>query len=457
MFTEAKASDFGSRKESIQSKIDVGHCFTVPITVSAPDIADQLEVFAKFMALGDIVARSSEAWLRVADEQGPRHADALKMAGLCQRALDARKLALQFEPEELNAMKTILNRYKAPDWHSGGRLVRESTSILGIMSRKWQDWIEQLGETMKRRHRSLRNEIVPEDEIDQIDTETVASIESEICVVCFAKANQQCLGCVSVWYCSDSCERTHGFQAGHLKLSKDTRGTGAIKSPEGRNNFASEGPNPANFAIETLIDVVFGRMKTECSETPLDYRVIHHSDLDELANMVALEFSKSISDALKDVDVSRAYKDTPNVFDVFLMDSSIYEQGGKLAVYVPLSDYGRDLVWRDREGNCLSMDEVPYKRRVASLSGPARVLESLLCKPAVGSLMHNAMQREMIFDVGDAPDLLLDPSIADRLNESQRKVVASVAGPTFHSGFLAVQGPPGTGVSTPIILPCSSP
>jgi hypothetical protein len=52
----------------------------------------------------------------------------------------------------------------------------------------------------------------------------------------------------------------------------------------------------------------------------------------------------------------------------------------------------------------------------------------------------------MLVDVlASSSDVNLNSSIASDLNEPQRQVVATVMSPSFQSGFLAVQGPPGTG------------
>lgn len=145
--------------------------------------------------------------------KGPADPDALEIAHLCQVALDARKLSADFGEEPLRKINCILAQYKAPDWKGqssiGGGLqsTRESTSILGIMYRLWNSWIDDFGHATKRRHHSPRIDSVMEsqEESDQLDEdETVFSIETDTCcVVCFGKAREQCPICVSVWYCSE--------------------------------------------------------------------------------------------------------------------------------------------------------------------------------------------------------------------------------------------------------------
>jgi len=212
MFTRAEPHDFGSQATGyIQEMIDVAECFSVPSALSAPCIEDQLQVFGSFMELGDIVARSSEAWIRVADKEGAGAPEALEMAQLCQQALDARKLATNFSREEVQKIDGILARFEAPDWKGGSSIrgglsgTRESQSILGILFRAWRKWIVDLERAKKRRHRSLQNYGVGEsqEESDQFDEETVFSVETDTCVVCYGKAGQQCPICISVWYCSE--------------------------------------------------------------------------------------------------------------------------------------------------------------------------------------------------------------------------------------------------------------
>jgi hypothetical protein len=78
-----------------------------------------------------------------------------------------------------------------------------------------------------------------------------------------------------------------------------------------------------------------------------------------------------------------------------------------------------------------------------------RILESLAGKPIPGSLKAKAMSRDAICCVEDycgAP-ISFDESSFGPLNTSQHKVVDAVSSREFRSseGFLAVQGPPGTG------------
>jgi hypothetical protein len=91
------AHDYGSQTDdvAISVRINVQESFSVSSFARAPDLSNQLNVLRKLMALGDIVSLSSDAWIRVADFEGAGSAQSLRLANLCQHALDARKLAFQ--------------------------------------------------------------------------------------------------------------------------------------------------------------------------------------------------------------------------------------------------------------------------------------------------------------------------------------------------------------------------
>jgi len=194
-----------------------------------------------------------------------------------------------------------------------------------------------------------------------------------------------------------------------------------------------------------LIECTFGRKRPVLTcETSIDFKTLSHEDLHKLANMVCVEYLSALSDEIRrDVPKGRR-KDTPHVYDVFLLDSSFYKQGGDLTICRPTS--GGVLLMQDKDNNFLPVEEAPCGRRVASLSSAARILESLMSQPDVGSLMHHAMKRDMIADIGASTGAHLPPSVVDGLNTSQRAVVETVASNSFEFGFAAVMGPPGTGV-----------
>jgi hypothetical protein len=423
----------------IEKYISIQKFFSVSKGLSAPNITEQLDVFQHYMSLGDIVARASDAWVRVADKEGPNSPPALEMAQMCQRALDARKLASALEPKESGKITKILADVEVPHWMGGSpwsvgsslSRERKSRSILGILYDKWASWISDLESSKNRRNRpyleasKARNdqdfenndaETVVSQDTEQVDAPSVASMERE-CIVCRAKAYNKCYLCEVVWLCSDECKRTHWTEAAH-------------------------GPVSTKSATEILIDFTFGRSEPRYDETRLiDYRSLSRADLQVLANMVLLEYSASLDGGID--EARKTSKDSPHACDVFRVSTGLLRN--ELSVCLTIRGSVGELEWLVKDG-ILPFNEVKYHCRVASLSGPARILESLISEPDDGSLMHHAMKRTKIFEVvAEADAVPLDPAIVESLNESQRRVVATVANPSFRTGFLAIQGPPGTG------------
>jgi ABC-type glutathione transport system ATPase component len=87
-------------------------------------------------------------------------------------------------------------------------------------------------------------------------------------------------------------------------------------------------------------------------------------------------------------------------------------------------------------------------KKLTSLSGTTRILQSIRSSPLPDSLMYQAMRKEMLLNVIDRP---LTTAIAKSLNESQRKAVSTVSSPSFCRGFFAILGPPGCGKTTTMI------
>jgi hypothetical protein len=438
MLSPVDAYDFGSQKAHAETRIDVRKCFSVPGSVCSPDLSSQLGVFQKLIELGDIVAESSDAWLRVADVEGPDSKRALQMAKLCQSALDARKLADKIEHGEIDEMRKIRRRYPIPHWRGGsseeGKCLRLSSSILGKLHDAWRRWTEKLSRA-ERRHRVQ--------ELDQCDTDTVVSVERE-CIVCLAEAGRLCSLCDTVWFCSDECGQKHWIEARH-----NNRGLPSMEMIAEISQGSSEVPALSNLsvsAIDILTEITFRRVRPNYSpeKRKIKYGSLSRADLLELANMTQIEFLESLRGGINE-EKSTSRHERPHAFDVFLINTGFSSWGGELAVCRPEHGDG-DLAWFNKDGDFLHLDEIKYDRRVASLSGPSRILESLIAEPVVGSLMHHAMKRTMLVDVvASSSGVNLNSSVISDLNESQRQVVATVMSPTFQSGFLAVQGPPGTG------------
>ena len=437
----AEAHDYGSQSADVKITIDVHDCFRV-VDPYLPAIKDQLEVLRKLLDLGDIVSWSSDAWLRVADMEGPGSARAISMADLCQHALDARKLAIQIDHSQMRTMIRIRREVEPPHWRSGRENCRLSNSILGILYNIWGSWIRDLEAASRRRLRDYRGYHGVDASLDesqsQLETDTVVSTESE-CIMCVATGTMQCLLCGSgtVWMCSEQCKQWHESEAGHTRGSVETYDASTIESFSISDNSSILMCRP----MEVLLDVIFGRKRPSFTrDKAIDFRCLSETDLVTLAEMVLTEFLECMLE--QDIKRSKASNESPHVNDVFRM------HGGDLAVYRRPFD-GGDLAWFDKDNKPMHSTAMPYQR-VASMSGTLRILESLLSKPAAGSLMEQAMKRKVV-QVADAAETIgLGSGNTDYLNESQRQVVKTLL--KMKSGIICVQGPP---VSLLFDLACS--
>ena len=433
-----EAYDYGSREneDDMKIRINTRSCFSVPESPAPVLATNQLSVLRRFMLLGDIVSASSDAWIRVADAEGPGSSRALSMAHLCQQALDARKLAFQIDQDQINTMNRIRRELKAPHWRAGG--TRPSDSILGKLYNIWVTWIRYLEAARDRQFRRYLGEHdeMLDQSVSQLDIDTVASTESE-CTLCLDRGIMQCSFCLeTVWFCGDECRRIHDSVAGHTSGSRDTLGqTSLLKTLQESDEPFSLTSN----AMEALLDVTFGRTRPTCTGAePIDFRSLKETDLKVLSKMVLVEFYASLKASMDD-DEATTSSDTPHAFDVFLMNSAFSSPGSELAVCRPGPN--GDLMWFDKYNNSVHLEEASYDRRVSSLSGPGRILESLMAKPAVGSLMYQAMQRDIVGAVTRNDLLPLNSPIVDSLNQSQRRLVETVL--STQAGIVACLGPPG--------------
>lgn len=434
--------DYGSQEDEVSIaniRIDVRKSFA-PFG-AAPDLSKQLAVLKELMALGDIVSLSSDAWIRVADIEGPGSDRAMIVADLCQHALDARKLAFQIDKDQLIIMHDVREKYPVPRWRDGGEGSRVSNSILGILHQIWSDWISDLEKAKIRRLREYPGfdtcPVDPESKIrleadEETVTDTVAdTVASNVgsCIVCWDTGVMHCSLCgETVWLCSDECKRMHENEAGHTRGSSSTITHSSMFSQDSNESF-----DLMPSGVEALLDVVFGRERPSCSGIrTIDFRMLTERDLVSLSNMVLAEFYKSLNDSL-DENSTRLNSGTPHEYDVFLMSS------GELAVC--RRDRDDHLVWEFKDKSRVSLDDssIKFDRRIASLSGACRILDSLAAKPAAGSLMEQAMKR-MVVPVSSATESIPLGPPSGYLNESQQHVLSAAV--SMRSGILAVQGPP---------------
>jgi hypothetical protein len=424
----AAAFDFGSQKRNVETEIDIQQYFSAAMEVSAPRLDDQLDIFQRLMNLGDIVVDSAEAWVRVADSHGPASDISLQLAQLCQRALDARKLACNFSDNEKAMLHEALSSVGPPHWHVGGsRHGRVSKSILGILFDKWVEKINHIEATLVRRQQkdtaSMRDDTtvasgVSEDtrQFDAMSMSSSVATSCSDCSICGASAKTtKCGFCERAWFCSEECRQNHWNEAGHVPVSSKN-------------------------STEILIDVTFDRKNLDLFNafTPeISFESLSVKDLCTLAHLSLLEYRESLRSGI-DGARERA-KDTPHAYDVFLVGKGLTKE---LVICEPGQGADGDMEWRNEMDNRMPLDEYDYQCRVASLSGFSRILESLVVSDHkhLPRLMYQAMKRDELVDVVDPATLSLDTTIVASLNKAQLKVVATVASPSFRSGFLAVQG-----------------
>jgi hypothetical protein len=165
--------------------------------------------------------------------------------------------------------------------------------------------------------------------------------------------------------------------------------------------------------------------------------------LRSMADMVEMEFIESLEKELNDPEEKSVVDPMP--FDIFLMNPSLYHQCNdlhrQLAVCVPTKkqkgDQEKAMMWYDGRGTLWNLAPETHRQKVASLSGMARVLETLRSPPT--ELMKFAMSREMIMDSNDVPRIDGAFNSSD-LNDSQMEAVLTVSSPAFDAGIFCVLG-----------------
>lgn len=68
-----------------------------PTPPVSPDVTKQLHVLERFIANGNAVGETAEAWIRLVDSNGVAHEESRRQAELHQKALDSRKHAFSMD------------------------------------------------------------------------------------------------------------------------------------------------------------------------------------------------------------------------------------------------------------------------------------------------------------------------------------------------------------------------
>lgn len=207
--------------------------------------------------------------------------------------------------------------------------------------------------------------------------------------------------------------------------------------------------------IETLIRIVFGRDPTPRIDSipNINWACIDEESLVALRQCVLVDFCEGFK---RDLSRARAkvkadLVDTPHIYDVFTMEPRLASDNITMAVCMRSNPAGGLLMWRDKHDTSPRHPLSPpfHQYRVASLSGPSRILENLSMR---STLMDAAMRREDDYfvnavDLSDVHVKCIPEDVASRLNPSQIRSVATVLSSRYTEGFFLVQGPPGTGTS----------
>jgi RNA dependent RNA polymerase len=388
-FNPAPPCDFGSQKDSIPETVSMEKIFSVRTEDHPPLLSDQLDVLQHYMTTGDIVAASAEAWARLADVHGPTHPRTLIVSNVCQRALDARKNGCVFTDEEIEEIDKVLSehhpdRIDKPRWR-GGPDTNPAQSILGSLFDKWEEKINAIKAT-----RDHRQNAGPSEDSSVYEGSVVSEITQD----------------------------TRQFDG---KAGKPAMGLGKT-------------------GTEILIDCVFGQKDLRYRRiVPIDFTKIDEKARVSLVAMVLQEFESALNDERAAAERRYYAKDyTPREYEVFLIKKKWCAP--RLAVAVPVPRTDDQLEFRVEDGILEVNDpDFEYRRRVSSLSGFARVLDSIMCNP-VPHLMEQAMSRSALVDIVSPETVPMDSTSLMQLNRSQLEAVATVLSPSFQSGFFAIQG-----------------
>ena len=201
---------------------------------------------------------------------------------------------------------------------------------------------------------------------------------------------------------------------------------------------------------EKLLRICFAIDKpNETQIEPLDDS-LGTDRLRRLSHFVALEFAESMKQQCKGRDESE-FRADPNPYDVFLMEINFDTPGRRIAVCLPTNQ--QNLAWYNGGEGLIPLNKLVHKWRIASLSGPARVLKAL---SSPSSLTKAAMSREQIIEASKEDEFVnlleeIDPAIVEKMNRSQLQAIATIISPRFSEGFFVIQGPPGCGKTHTIV------
>jgi hypothetical protein len=203
--------------------------------------------------------------------------------------------------------------------------------------------------------------------------------------------------------------------------------------------------------IESLVKIVFGQVETPRINdviSGINWSCIDDDAILALRQCVRVEFYEGFK---RDLSMARAKArsarvDTPHIYDVFTMEPRLSCGNITLAVCMRSTAVGL-LMWRDEDGQYHPLSPPFHKYRVASLSGPSRIIENMSLQSA---LTKAALKREpdsfvKAVDLNDVHIKCIPINIADRLNACQKRAVGTVISNKFNEGFFLVQGPPGSG------------
>lgn len=209
--------------------------------------------------------------------------------------------------------------------------------------------------------------------------------------------------------------------------------------------------------LESLIRIAFGHEpRPRYDLAMINWTCVDDHAIKLIKQCVLVEFYEDfVKDYRSAREKTRRDKiDSPHIFDVFTMEQKLTSYNTTLAVCLRNEPAGGLLMWRDQyiPHSYHPMNPPFHKFRIASLSGPCRILENLFVPPR-GSLMDLALRRDpasfmQAIERDDNLIKCIPLSVAELLNLSQRRAVATVLSSAFKRGFFLVQGPPGTGERT---------